>query len=305
MLQKMREKTSGWIAFAIMAAVSIPFAFFGINNYFETRTDTFVAKVGESEITPNEFRARFERYREQARQMQGDAFDAEYFEQATVKRELLDQMIDEEVLAQAAATAGTTVSDRRLRDEIAKVPAFQGMDGRFDANTYRSMLLGQNETPATFEQRVRRDLSLRELPMQVAASAPVGDAEIDRYVTLRDQKRTFRYAMVPRQAAESAPTEAEIAAYHEAHKNEFMTEEQVALEYIEVDASGLEVEATPDEATLKQRYEEQRMRYGTPERRVAAHILVKVDATADAEAQKAALARATEIAAKATSASAV
>ena len=299
MLQKMREKTSGWIAFAIMGAVCIPFAFFGINNYFETRTDTYVAKVGESEITPNEFRARFERYREQNRQMQGDAFDPDYFEQATVKRALLDQMIDEEVLAQAAALAGTTVSDQRLRDEIAKIPAFQGMDGRFDANQYRAMLQGQRETPRSFEDRVRRDLSLRELPTELVASAPVGDAEIDRYVTLRDQKRTFRHAMVPRQAAEAAPTDAEVAAYYEAHKNEFMSDEQVALEYIEIDASALEVESVPDEATLERRYEEQKARYGTPERRIASHILVKVDATADAEAQKAALAEAEALAEKA------
>ena len=67
MLQKLREKTSGWLAFAILAAVSIPFAFFGINNYFEARTETFVAKVDEAEITPSEFRVRFERYRDQVR----------------------------------------------------------------------------------------------------------------------------------------------------------------------------------------------------------------------------------------------
>ncbi|HVF34364.1 MAG TPA: SurA N-terminal domain-containing protein [Candidatus Saccharimonadia bacterium] len=296
MLQKLREKTSGWLAFVILAAVSIPFAFFGINNYFETRTETFVAKVDEAEITPSEFRVRFERYRDQVRQMQGDAFDAEYFEQATVKREMLDAMIDEEVLAQAAARSGTLVSDERLREEIAKIPAFQGMDGKFDQGQYRQRLAGQNESPASFEERVRRDLSLRELPSQLAASALVSDAELDRFVTLRDQKRDFRYALVPRQAAEVEPTDVEIAAYHESHKDEFMTPEQVALEYIEVDASKLDAPPALDEESLKQRYEEQKSRFGQAEQRTASHILVKVDANADAAAQKLAQAKAAALA---------
>ena len=53
MLQALREKTSGWIAFIILASVGVPFAFFGINNYFETQTESFVARVGKQEITPS------------------------------------------------------------------------------------------------------------------------------------------------------------------------------------------------------------------------------------------------------------
>jgi len=299
MLQTLRDKTSGWIAFFILAAVSIPFAFFGINNYFEARTETFVAKVDEAEISPGEFRTRFERYREQMRQRMGEAFDAEYFELPTVKRELLDQMIDEEVLAQAAERTGATVSDKRLRDEIAKIPAFQGLDGKFDQNQYRSLLQGQNETPTSFEQQYRRELSLREIPQQIAASALVGDAEVDRFITLRDQKRDFRYAMLPKLPADKQPTDEEIAAHYESHKDEYMTEEQVALEYVEVDGSTLEVPVAADEATLKQRYEEQKSRFGQAEQRVASHILVKVDPNADAEAQKAAQAKAADLTAQA------
>src|SRR5688572_27313248 len=245
MLQTLRDKTSGWIAFIILAAVSIPFAFFGINNYFEARTETYVAKVGEEEITPQEFRTEFDRYRAQIRQMQGEGFDESYFDQPTVKREVLDRMIDEELLAQAAQRSGASISDARLREEIQKVPAFQGMDGKFSYQTYQSLLSSQRETERSFEERVRRDLNLRELPVQVAASATVAEADVDRFIVLRDQKRDFRWALVPRQAAGKAPTDAEIAAYYEAHKDEFMTAEQVALEYVEVDAAQLSVENKP------------------------------------------------------------
>ena len=74
MLQTLRDKTSGWIAFLVLGIVTVPFAFFGINNYFEARTETFVARVGDVEIQPQELTQRIERIR----QAQGEGVDAAY-----------------------------------------------------------------------------------------------------------------------------------------------------------------------------------------------------------------------------------
>jgi peptidyl-prolyl cis-trans isomerase D len=116
MLQALREKTSGWIAFIILASVGVPFAFFGINNYFETQTESFVARVGKEEISPQEFRDRLELLRSQARQQQGPGFDGSYFNDPTVKRQVLDRMIDEKLLSRAArASVDAAHADGALR----------------------------------------------------------------------------------------------------------------------------------------------------------------------------------------------
>jgi peptidyl-prolyl cis-trans isomerase D len=300
MLQTLREKTSGWIAVVILAAVSIPFAFFGIEQYFEVRTPTYVAKVGEREISQNEFRERFEQYRQNARRQLGDAYDAEYFGSMLVKRQVLEQLVNEELLSQAAAAAGTEASDERVRREIAAIPAFQ-VDGRFDPEQYRLLLRSQSPplTPAQFESRIRRDVSAREIPALVSATAAVSDAALDRYLALREQTRDFAYAILPAAPAPAeAPSDEAIAAWYEANKSSFMTEEQVSLRFVEIDASKLDV-PEPDEATLRQRYEDQRSRFVVEEQRLASHILVKVAADADAEATKAALEKAAGIAARA------
>lgn len=300
MLQTLREKTSGWVAFFILAAVSVPFAFFGINNYFTAQTETFVAKVGDTEISTDEFRQRYEEYRQQARRSMGQNFDAAYFEQPLVKRQVLDRMVDEELLVQAAQSAGTAATDAVVRDAIAEVPAFQ-VDGKFNADQYKLLLTTQNMSAQAFEQRVRRDLSARELPSEIAATVLVTDAELDRYLRLRDQTRDFRAVRVAAAdpATQPEPKAEDVQAYYDSHKDEFMTPEQVSLEYVELDAAAIAVEAQPDEAALRQRYEEQRARFVEEEQRLASHILVKVAADADAEAQKAAQAKAAKIAADA------
>ena len=302
MLQTLREKTSGWIAFFILGAVSIPFAFFGINNYFTARTETFVARVGDAEITPAEFRARFDEFKDGIRRRAGDNYDARYFEQPTVKRQFLDRLVDEELLRQAAAAAGTDASDGLVRAEIRKVPAFQ-VDGKFNEDQYRLLLQGQQMTPVSFEERMRRDLSAAELPTQIAATVAVGDADVDRYLRLRDQTRDFRYAILPPApaSAQTEPTAEQVEAFHAEHQDEYMSPEQVSIEYLELDAATLATDATADEATLRERYAEQSARFVEPGQRLASHVLVQVAPDADAAAQKAALDEATVVATEARS----
>jgi peptidyl-prolyl cis-trans isomerase D len=306
MLQTLREKTSGWIAFFILAAVSIPFAFFGIEHYFEVRSPTYVAKIGKDEISQSEFRRRFEEYRQNARRQLGDSYDPEYFEQPLVKRQILEQLVDEKLLTQAAEAAGTEASDERVRKEIAAIPAFQ-VDGKFDPSQYQTLLQAQAPplTVAEFESRIRRDLSARELPGQVSATSAVTDAALNRYLALREQQRDFAYAVLPPVAPAAAePPQAEIETWFAANKGDFMTDEQVTLRYVELDSAQIPLPAEPDEATLRQRYEEQKNRFVVAEQREASHILVKVAPDADADTTRAAQEKAAGLAAQARAAGA-
>ena len=104
--------------------------------------ESFVARVGKQEITPQEFRERIERLRSQARQQQGPNFDGSYFNDPTVKRQVLDRMIDEELLAKAARGAGAGATDASVRREIAGVKAFQ-VEGKFNPDQYRLLLQAQ------------------------------------------------------------------------------------------------------------------------------------------------------------------
>jgi peptidyl-prolyl cis-trans isomerase D len=120
----------------------------------------------------------------------------------------------------------------------------------------------------------------------------VSEAEVDRYVKLRDQSRDFRYYFVVMPADATPVSDGDLEHYYNAHRDDYMSPEQVALEYLELNAADLEVPAEVDDTTLKARYEEQKARYSVNEQRLASHILVKVDKGADAEAHKQAQAKA-------------
>ena len=305
MLQSLRDKTSGWIAPAILILLIVPFAFFGVENYFQQNVATHVAKVGEKEIGQDEFRARFDEFRAQMRQAMGENFDSREFESAENKRRVLDRMIDEELLRQAAERLGVTVSQTQMQTEIAKIPAFQS-NGVFDKDTYRMVLTAQGMTPRGFEERVRRDMLLQALPSQLVATGFVTGDYVSRYLALRDQTRSFAWVELPVPAAEAIGeiTDAQVQTWFDEHADQYVSPETVALEYVEIDPAKVEVPVTADEQTLRDRYEEQKARYIEAEQRLASHILVKVAADADADAVKAAQAKAADLAAKARAAGA-
>lgn len=296
MLQELRKKTSGLVAKILLGLIVIAFSFFGIESYFVAQTSDYVAKVGDKEISQQDFRSRFDEFRQQQIQAAGGAIDARLFEQPAIKRRILDQLIDEQVLLVANQKLGIAIPADRLRDQILKIPAFQ-REGVFDPALYRARLSSQGLTPTGFDNRVAAELATREIPAAVAASAFVTDAEVNDYLRLRGQLRNFRFVSLAKpKLSDDKIAEEEIAAYYAEHQSDYMNPEQVAVDYIEIDSAKLDVNLTPDESTLKDRYEKEKSRFVSSEQRLASHILIKVGGNGDPAEQKKALEKAQKIA---------
>ncbi len=320
MLQKLRDKTTGWIATVILGLLIIPFAFFGMESYMSQRVDTYAARLSQPpgwwrsapdvwpltmlrtthEISAQEFRERLDNERMRQRDAQGEAFDAAAFESVENKRRILDEMIDQRVVRLVAEGDGITVSDIEVRNAIQQIPDFL-VDGRFDAERYQLLLASQvpPQTPRQFEQRVRESLQAGLVPDRLAASAFVTDAEVDRLMRLLGERRDVSFVAMPPVPADTAPvTPAQVQAWYRANTTAFRSPETVRLEYVLVDAATLP-EPVVDEAALRKRYQDDAAKYSTAEQRSVSHILVEVAADAGEAERKAAEARAAKLAADA------
>ena len=310
MLQSIREKTSGVIAFIILGLVIITMLFFGIESYMSAKVETYAARVegpakflgfGKQvrEVGTDEFRKRFEQARQQQRQAQGEAFDSAAFEKMDNKRLVLDQLVDEALLSMAAERDGLVMTKSAVQKEIMKIDAFN-VAGRFDPNQYKLVLQSQNMTPKQFEELVRGDLIRQTVPSQLAASQFAGDAELEAFLRISRQTRDIRFLEIPPDStAATVPSEAELKSWHDSHAAQYRSPEKVAIEYVEINAETLPVNTVADEASLRERYDAVKSKYGAAEQRMASHILVQVDEKAPAAQDAAALARARDIAAKA------
>jgi peptidyl-prolyl cis-trans isomerase D len=310
MLQSIRDKTSGWIAGIILGAVILTMAFFGLESYVGGGSETYAAKIKgparflgfggqEKEIDANDFRQRFDRTRAAMREEKGEAFDAATFESLQSKREVLDQLVDEALLDLVAAKEHIAVPPAAVRKAIMERPEFQ-VGGKFDVKQYQLVLGNQQMTARQFEALVSADLLRQMLPQQLLETGFSSEAELQSYLRATRQTRDVRLLeLQPAMPAGGMPTEAEIKAWYDAHASQYRSPERVAVEYVEVNAATLPVASVADEATLRERYESVKSRFGTLEQRLASHILVRLDEKATPAQVSAAQAKARDLAAKA------
>ncbi|KAF1710436.1 peptidylprolyl isomerase [Pseudoxanthomonas kalamensis DSM 18571] len=308
MLQTLREKTTGWVATLVLGLLIIPFAFVGVNDYLTGGADNSAARVQAppswwksaptwwpvsklwetEEISVDEFRTAFEQARQQQRQIQGEAFDARGFETADNKRKVLEQLIDQRAMLLAARLAGIEVSDVAVQKSISEETAFQ-VDGKFNPDTYVSILQMNNMTPVGFQQRERERLQSALLPLGIGDSEFVTAKEAERLMKLLGETRDVVLGLMPPPPAdEGEVADADVNAWYDEHTADFMKPETVTLEYIDLDGAALPAPEAPSEESLRQRYEQEQTRFMSNEQRLASHILIAVPADADAATREAA-----------------
>ena len=285
MLQAIRERAQGWIAWVIVGLISVPFALWGIQSYVGVNAEPIAATVDGFEITQRDLDQRFQRSRGELRERLGASYRPEMFDDKQLRREVLDDMIREHLVLETSRTLGMRASDQEVRLTVLSDPSFQTA-GRFDKGVYEARLRQSGMVPAQFEDRLRQRLLATQLARALVASEVATGRELDEALRLTGQKRDLSYLTLPAVAfASDAPVaEEETQRYFEANADRFQDPEQVKVEYLVLDAEHLPGIAAPSEAKLREAYDAHPEQFGQPERRRARHILLSVPAGADAAA---------------------
>ncbi len=282
MLQNIRDKAQGWIAYGIVILISVPFALWGIQEYLGIGSEPVVAKVNGTEITERALDTQFQRFRQQLREQLGSAYRPEMFDDNRLREEVLNRMISDELIQQVSHDMGLRVNDAEVQAAVVGMQAFQ-KEGRFDQQTFERAVSLQGLTPAGFMERVRSSLLAQQLSLAVSTSTfvtPFEQAEVER---LMNQKREFAYFVVPTSdfMVENAVGDDQINAYYNEHPSEFAIPERVKVRYIHLDAAtaGGTLEVTDEQ--LRDYYEKNQEKFGLPEQRKASHILILAPEDAD------------------------
>ncbi|HMK86696.1 MAG TPA: SurA N-terminal domain-containing protein [Steroidobacteraceae bacterium] len=277
MLQSIHDKLKGWLAYVVLGAIALVFVFWGIN--WTLSAPNYAAKVNGVEISSNEVRQSYQqRLAQVERQSNGQLDDAQRTE---IKKSVLDSFVSREALLTREDALGYRVSDQELLQEMARYPALQ-VDGKFDYRHALAVLKAQGRPVGQIEDMIRRDAELGQLDRAIDSSSFATAAELKRLRELTRQQRELAWLTLSaaKYAAQATPTDAEVKAYYEAHKQAYMTAETVSLRYVELSLADLAAKVHVDDAQLKAYFDEQKAktpeRYVEPEQRQVRHILLQV-----------------------------
>ncbi|MCG7967654.1 MAG: SurA N-terminal domain-containing protein [Candidatus Thiodiazotropha taylori] len=282
MLQEIRDKAQGWIAWAIVILISIPFALWGIQSYLGIGSEPLAASVNGVEITERSLESQFQRFRQQLRDQLGSAYRPELFDDVRMRKEVLNRMVNDEVLQQASHEMGLRAGNSMIQAAILSMSIFH-KDGRFDQETYERSLQLQGLSPAGFEERVRRALVAEQLTQAVESATFITSREVSESDRLQKQTREITYFTIPAAdyIVDNSVTDSEVASFYESNESAFISPEKIKLEYILLDAAAIGETVDVDDELLRGFYDDNQDLYGLPEQRQASHILIQVTADAD------------------------
>ena len=285
MLQHIRDRAQSWISIAIIGMVILALSAFAWDALFRPDPVLSVARIDGEKIQADNFQRYYQAQRAnmQAR-FSGIDIDRLIPDEDQYKQDLLDQLIDQELLWQAAQKLGFRMSDVWLGEQIRALPFFQ-TEGRFDPALYEQLLRQNFQTRTEFEEELRRERIIQQLGVGIAETAWLAPETQDALLALRNQRRELGYVIVDAaRYTESVVTEeAAIQSYYDEHASDYTAPEQVSIEYVELAVEQLLHGVDVDEGGLEELYQERLSTFGVPEQRRTRHILLEVPADSEEE----------------------
>lgn len=284
MLQNIRDNSQGWIAKTIIGVIVVLMALTGFDAIFKaTSHSNDAAKVNGEEISQNELSQAVDMQRRQLMQQLGKDFDASLLDEKMLRESALKGLIDRKLLLQGAESSKFAFSEAALDQVILQTPDFQ-VDGKFSSERFDQVIRQLGYSRMQFRQLMAQEMLIGQLRAGLAGSGFVTDAQVLAFARLEKQTRDFASLNIKADPAAVKLTDDEVKAYYDEHAKEFMTPDQVVIDYLELKKASFFDQVSVSDEDLQAAYQKEIANLS--EQRQAAHILIEVnDKTTEAQAK--------------------
>jgi len=285
MLRLMRKQAGSWVIKILLGAIVIVFIFWGVGS-FRSQRGARVALVNGDQITLDEYREAYNNLIEQLRRRFGNNLDEDMLKQLQVKRQALNQLIDNKLLVQESKRLKFRVSEKELADAILNITAFQRA-GIFDSRLYRDVLDRLKMTPESFEEAQKNAMLIDKLRTLITSSAKISDQEALEWFNWVNASVNIDYVFFsPNNYKDIHPSDEEIKTFFENHKETYKTDATVKVRYLNFNPDAFRSKVELSDEEVREYYDENLEAFKIPKTVEARHILLKVNRDADPETVK-------------------
>ena len=284
MLRNMRNVGRTWIgkvvAGVLFTLLILSFAVWGIGDIFRGGASTTIARVGETEITAEMAR---QSYQNQVRRLSiqlGQPITPVEARAFGLDRQILSNLVTEATLDERARQLGILVSDQLVARSIMDDPGFRDAAGNFDQGRFQQLLFANSLSEQAYVAQQRDAIARQQIIAALAAdvSPPIAAMEaVHRYGA---ERREARFLILDEAAAGTipAPTEDELAAFHQENLGRYRAPEFRAATVLAIDPVDLADPAAVPHEQVRIVYERDgEIRFGAPERREVQRIPFTVE----------------------------
>jgi peptidyl-prolyl cis-trans isomerase D len=290
MLQFFRNffKSKFGVAFTIVFLIVIGLAF-GIGDVASNRTfggvagGDRVATVGKTKISTSDLSQAMSSALENEKQ-QNPTLTMEGFIAGGGMDRVLEQVIQRAALAEYAHEHGLRAGKRLVDSELVQIPAFQGVDGKFDRNAFLAVIRQRGLSEDLVRNDIASGLYARQLLIPANYAAAVPQSLAQQYTRLLKEHRKGAVAVLPSDAYAPAagPSTAQMNAFYTAHRTNYLRPERRVIRYVSFGEEALGDVKGPSEAQIAARYQRDAAKYQARQTRTFTQLVVPTEAAAKA-----------------------
>lgn len=282
----LKSKLGAIIGLLVLGVIAIAFAsgdIAGFNSSSGVSAGTPVVTVGGESVNADTLDQGAKRALERVRQQSPNVTMKVLLEQGGLEQ-VLGELIDRTALFAFGTKNGVTISDRLVDSELAQIPAFQGVDGKFDQTVFRQALAQQRISEPALRDDIRESLVARELVTPAQIGSTMSQFAAKRYASLLDETRTGTVIALPSLlfAPDKQPTDADLAAFYKGHSAQFIRPERRTIRYAVVSEDQLKAAAPPTDAEIAARFTANKAAYAAKDNRRITQLIVPTEAAAKA-----------------------
>lgn len=298
----LNSKIGAGIALAVLVLITLAFVggdLTGMSDSGGISAGKAVATVGKDEVDENELAlaAKSALSRVQA---QDPTMTMKVLIAQGGLEQVLDELIDRTATAFFGKKIGVVAGDRLIDSEIARIPAFQGVDGKFDQATFRQLLAQQGLSEKSLRDDIAQGLIAQQLMLPAQFGTTMSSFAAKRYAALLDENRAGTVVALPSElfAPTNAPSDAELQAFYKSHTNAFIRPERRVIRFAAFGESAVKDVAAPNDADVAKRYQADAALYAAQDNRKITQLIVPTEAAAKAIAGEVAKGKTLEAAAQ-------
>ncbi|NOC90769.1 peptidylprolyl isomerase [Ruegeria sp. HKCCD6604] len=267
---KSLSKTFVWI---LMGLLMLGLAGFGAVNLSGTiRT---VAQVGDESISVDDYVRELQREIRAVEAQSGQPLQMSQARELGLDRNALARLTALAALDNEVRQLGISIGDENLQQEIISIPAFQGVNGTFDRESYRFQLEQVGMTDSEFESDLRKESARTIVQGAIMGGVKMPATMTDTMVDYIGARRSFTVATIGAEALDTPvaePTDAQIQAFYDDNGDQFTLPRTKQLTYAILSPAMLVDTVEIDEDALRKLYEERSDEYNQPERRLVERL---------------------------------
>jgi peptidyl-prolyl cis-trans isomerase D len=269
MLDAMRRGAVNWLAKILLGLLIIAFAVWGVADVFRNYGRGTLARIGNTEISLEDYRQAYQDELAAISRRLGRRLTSEQAKLLGVEQRALSRLVGAAAIDAHVRQLHLALSDKGMADLIRQDPAFKGAGGTFDQQTFQGFLRQNGVSEAYYISTRRKEEVREQLTDTLLDGLTPPRTMVDLIYRYNEAKRVIEYFTPDYDKLIKAPDpdEAKLKEYYEQNKRQFVTPELRKVGVLLLTRDDVKSRVTVTEDEIKAIYERDKERFDIPEKR--------------------------------------